>query len=70
MCLPNTLMMRNTRQHNALLDPTQGNVATQFLEREVARLAPIENCLHDIGREEGAAENLSNISLRQAGMLR
>jgi len=51
-----------------LLDPAHGNVMTQLLKVQVARLATREDSFDDIWSEEGTAENLAEITLGQSGV--
>jgi hypothetical protein len=59
---------RSESQLLTLLDPAQGNVMTQLLKVQVARLATREDSFDDIWREESTAENLADITLCQSGV--
>src|ERR1019366_619422 len=63
-----TRVCRRESQLRTLLDPAQGKVLTQFVKVQVVRLPTGEDRFDDIRRQEGRAENLTDVTLRQSGV--
>src|ERR1035438_10801345 len=61
-----TRVCRRESQLRTLLDPAQGKVLTQFVKVQVVRLPTGEDRFDDIRRQEGRAENLTNVTLCQS----
>src|ERR1039457_879018 len=59
---------RRESQLLPLLGPAQGKVLTQFVKVQVLRLPTCEDRFDDIRRQEGTAENLTDVTLRWSGV--
>ena len=46
-----------------LLDPTERQAVSQFLEGQIRRLASIEDRFHNVGSEKSAFQNPAHVSL-------
>ena len=60
--------MREKSEPRPLFRPAQGHSVTQLSQTEVGGLPSIEDGFHDVGRKEGALQNLSYVAFIEAGL--